>query len=105
MGDMDPVMKSILKSFLANTGTTTQSRTKATKTSSKTKRNSRKVSPITQRLRSIEVEYSLPKADSDTLRQARQLITDLWELHWDGEADLKDEARRLFEQAGLEMNK
>lgn len=61
--------------------------------------------PIIKRLRDIEVEYSLPKPALDTLWQARRLITDLWELHWDSDPDLKAEARRLFEQAGLEMDK
>lgn len=58
---------------------------------------------ITQRLRDIETNYSLGKYDSDTLYQARQLITDLWELHWDTDPDLKEQASRLFQQAGLEM--
>ena len=61
--------------------------------------------PITQRLRDIETSYSLGKYDSDTLYQARRLITDLWELHWDTDPDLKEQAARLFQLAGLEMNK
>ena len=102
MADMDPLMKSILHSFQSSTNPMT-----GTKISPKTSltRVKRKPKPITQRLRSIETQYSLSKPDLDTLFQARQLITDLWELHWDADPDLKEEARRLFEQAGLEMNK
>ena len=102
MDDQD--MKRSLRSLLIGTNLNPTMGTKISQKTSST-RTKRKPKPITQRLRSIETDYALPAADKDTLWQARQLISDLWELHWDADADLKDEARRLFERAGLEMNK
>ena len=64
-------------------------------------RNVRK--SITQKLRDIEMEYSMNPTHQNTLRQARQLIMDLWELHATPDEDLSDDAAKLFEDAGLKL--
>ena len=61
--------------------------------------------PVTQKLREIEMRYAFPPTDLAALRQARQLITDLWEMHWDGKDNYDyDESSRLLRWAGLTTN-
>ena len=66
-------------------------------------RRRREIKPITQRLRELESFYIFTKAERDAIWQARQLITDLWELHWEPHDDFREEVIRLFENAGLEL--
>jgi len=73
-------------------------------TSKKAKREPR-LQPLTQRLREIEMTYMMDSYHVAGLRKARQLITDLWELHCDSEADIKAESIKLFEQAGMKVYK
>ena len=40
-----------------------------------------------------------------TIRRARMLITDLWELHCDPDSEIKSESAELFSKAGLEIYK
>jgi hypothetical protein len=61
--------------------------------------------PITKKLRDIELKYAMPPSDHLVIRRARQLITDLWELHCDPEANIKAESAELFRKAGLEILK
>ena len=59
------------------------------------------VRPITQRLRDIEVAYTLHATHSGTIHKARQLINALWKLNCDPQSDIRAEAKKLFEKAGL----
>jgi hypothetical protein len=68
-------------------------------------KHSPSLQPITHRLRAIEVAYVLHSHHVSSLRKAQQLITDLWELHCDAEADIRAESIKLFEQAGLKVYK
>lgn len=56
-------------------------------------------------MRDIEMSYALTPTDLAVIRQARQLITDLWEMHWDGKDNYDyDESVRLLRWSGLDMN-
>ena len=63
-----------------------------------------KPKPITQRLRHVELTYMMEGKDHTAVRQARQLITDLWDLHWKPESDFHEQAAKLFADAGLPLN-
>lgn len=73
-------------------------------TAKKAKRGS-SLQPVTQRLREIEMTYMMDSYHVSSIRKARQLITDLWELHCDSEADIRAESIKLFEQAGMKVYK
>jgi hypothetical protein len=51
------------------------------------------------------MSYTMDSYHTAGVRKARQLITDLWELHCDPEANIKAESAELFRKAGLEILK
>jgi hypothetical protein len=65
----------------------------------------RKVSPITRKLRDMEMTYVLSGEHRSVINRARVLITDLWELHCQPEADIKRKSAEIFRKVGLEILK